>query len=190
MTGSQHLDAVLDALEEAGVAHAFVGAAARNAWTSPRLTTDTDFAVLADAEEFDRVVAALSRAGWQLAKANRADPDDPVPAVAIFRNASAPPPFSQVDLLVAGTEFEAQAVRGAVRRPLQGRPVPVVRREDLIVYKLIAWRSRDRGDAVEVLAAARATGEPLDLDHLRRWASVWGEGDKLERLLAGEYDDC
>ena len=183
-SGGTPLTIVLQALERAGVPFAFIGAAARNVWAPPRRTTDIDFAVLADAVAFARVEAELGGVGWQLACAHRVEEDDPVPAVAIFRNEDVEPPYRQVDLLLAGTDFETQAVRGAVRRPLAGTDAPVVRREDLVIYKLVAWRRRDRQDVEDVMATAEAAGEDLDVDHLRRWAEEWEVEDRLERVLA------
>ena len=178
--------AIVSALRSAGTAWALIGAAARNAWAPPRLTTDLDVAVAGGPEEYARVAAALALLGYRAARAHRSGPQDEVPAVTIFRDEAAPPGYRQVDVLVAGTDFERQAIARAVERPLGAVTAPVVTREDLIVYKLIAWRPRDRQDVHDVLATARAAGVAIDLGHLRHWAAEWDVAALLEAALAGE----
>ncbi|MBI2895793.1 MAG: nucleotidyl transferase AbiEii/AbiGii toxin family protein [Deltaproteobacteria bacterium] len=185
-TAEAPLLAIVRALEDAGVRWAFVGAAARNTWAPPRLTTDIDLAVIADAESWPRIVAAVTALGYAQAVVTMGEAGDPVPAVAVFRNESADPPHRQVDLLVAGTEFEREAIDRAVARPLGGATVRVITREDLIVYKLIAWRARDRQDIADVLATAAMAGAQIDHAYVRRWAEAWEVEDRLDAALRGE----
>lgn len=177
------LATLLAALDGAGVRYALVGAAARNAWAPPRLTTDLDLAAIADAAEYDAIVRALGGLRYAITRRQLVEPGDSVPAVTIFRNEAAPVPLRQVDVLVAGTPFEVEAVERAVRRRIGEQDVPVVRREHLIVYKLIAWRSRDRGDVLDVLATARAQGVEIDEACVRRWATEWDVVDRWEAAL-------
>jgi hypothetical protein len=46
---------VVRALAAAGVRYALIGAAARNAWAPPRLTTDLDVAVIGEGAEYAQV---------------------------------------------------------------------------------------------------------------------------------------
>ena len=46
--------------------------------------------------------------------------------------------------------------------------------EDVIVHKLLADRARDRDDIASILA----TGRSFDEDYVRRWAAVWGVGER------------
>jgi hypothetical protein len=54
---------------------------------------------------------------------------------------------------------------------LFGSEVWVVSAEDLILYKLVAYRYKDLGDAEAVLVRRRGQ---LDLDYLRTWANEIG----------------
>jgi hypothetical protein len=182
------LEALLDAMDAAGVDYALIGAAARNAWAPPRATTDLDFAAMVDIGGYQRVVSALARLGYVPVRAHRTEASDPFPAITIFRNEQTDLAYRQVDLLAAVTEFEREAVMQAVERPLGHRGARVVRREHLIVYKLVAWRARDRQDISDVMATARAAGVPLDLDLVRRWAREWEVEDRLDAALAAPIE--
>ncbi len=96
-----------------------------------------------------------------------------MPAVTIFRNEQADRTYRQVDLLAARPSSSERPCC----RPSHGpgrRGARIVRREHLIVYKLIAWRDRDRQDISDVVATARAAGETLDLE------LVWRTGSRLD----------
>ncbi len=180
------IEAVLDAMDGSGVAYALIGAAARNAWAPPRATTDLDVAALVDPPGYESVVRALAAIGYAPVRAHRTEPSDPIPAVTVFRNEEEERPYRQVDVLAAVTPFEQEAVTLAVERPIGARRVRVVRREHLVVYKLIAWRARDRQDVADVLATARAAGTELDWDVIRYWAREWEVGARLAQALAEE----
>jgi len=178
------LEQLLDAMDDARVSYALIGAAARNAWAPPRATTDLDLAAVVDAEGYDRVVGELERLGYAPVRSHRAQASDRVPAVTVFRNELTDRAYRQVDVLAAATDFEREAVLQAVERPLGRRSARVVRREHLIVYKLIAWRDRDRQDVHDVIATARAAGAPLDLELVRRWAREWEVEERWAEALA------
>jgi len=182
------LDSLLDAMDAARVPYALIGAAARNAWAPPRATTDLDFAGLVDVEGYGRVVRELARLGYAPVRSHRTQPSDPVPAVTIFRNEQTDRAYRQVDLLAAATDFEREAVLQAVELPLGTRRARIVRREHLIVYKLIAWRDRDRQDVHDVIATARVAGASLDLALVRRWAREWEVEERWAEALTAVPD--
>lgn len=184
MSGRSPLTAIIQQVETTGAPYALIGAAARNAWAPPRLTTDLDFTIAAGQEVYQAVVDALAQLGYVVAAVHRADPDEDVPAVTLFRNDAAAAPYRQVDVLVAGTTFEREAIDRAVPMLLGDVSVRVVTREDLIVYKLIAWRPRDRLDIQDVIATARAAGEALDWTRIRDWAEAWEVVARLDDALA------
>jgi hypothetical protein len=62
---------------------------------------------------------------------------------------------------------------------------PVARADDLVVYKTIAWRDRDRADVERLLLLH---GASIDLGRVRRLvAELAGAIDEPERL--GDLDD-
>jgi hypothetical protein len=59
--------------------------------------------------------------------------------------------------------------------------VPVVRPEDLIIYKAVAWRPQDRQDVERLLASY---GQSVDLDRIRKVVSEFADAlDQPERVL-------
>lgn len=174
------LRAVLDACTTAGVAHAVIGAVARNAWAPPRATTDADVAVIVDAEKYPALKEALRQRGITIRKEISADSDGAIPDLVLLEA-----PHSilrRVDLLVAGTAFEREAVQQAVERDI-GLRCRVVRAEHLIVYKLIAGRPRDVDDVDAILRTLAGAGQELDLDLVRRWCVEWGVESRLDAAL-------
>ena len=161
---------------------AVIGAVARNAWAPPRATTDLDLTISAHHETLDALDAALRRLGYTAVRRQQAEPGDPVPDVLIYRSEAADP--CQVDLLVAKTAFEEQVIARAERVAIGPCDIPVASPEDLVVYKLLADRPRDREDVRAVLRTQARTVRAFDWGHVERWATFWQIGDRLDRLRA------
>lgn len=179
------LSDVLTAVEQAvggGRAVAVIGAVARNAWAPPRATTDLDLTISAQPETLAAIETALRALGYTAVRRQQAEPTDPLPDILIFRGEEADP--RQVDLLVAKTAFEEQVIARAECVAIGPCDVPVSSPEDLVVYKLLADRPRDREDIRAVLRTQARTGRPFDWRHVERWAAFWQISDRLERLRA------
>lgn len=86
---------------------------------------------------------------------------------------------------MAKTAFETEVIRRAVPVEISGVAVPVATPEDLIVYKLIADRPRDRDDIGAIRRTQARAGRELDRDYIERWARFRGVSDRLEALEAG-----
>jgi predicted nucleotidyltransferase len=166
-------------LNDEGVAHALIGGCARNVYAPPRSTRDVDFAVTLTRPQYERIAAALRALGFGRLTETPSDDGGP-PHVALFSDDTG----GRIDLLVAHTEFE----RGAIAR---ARPVvfsslqtalPVVRAEDLIVYKLLAARPRDLVDIEEIAKSQERAGALLDWSHIEQEAASWDASELLERV--------
>jgi Nucleotidyl transferase of unknown function (DUF2204) len=72
-----------------------------------------------------------------------------------------------VDLSVAWLPFELEAIAASDVIEIHGARVRVARPEDLVIYKIAAWRPQDQQD-VERLVALH--GEHMDLERLRAFA--------------------
>jgi predicted nucleotidyltransferase len=177
LTAGDLLAAVTAAVAEGRIS--VIGAVARNAWAPPRATSDVDFSLAAERDTLDAVEQVLQRAGYKCSRRQQVEATDSVPDLVSYRSEGAEP--RQVDLLMAKTEFEAQALSRAVRVDV-GAFLPVVSREDLIVYKLIADRQRDRDDVRAVIETAERGGVSLDWAHVERWANAWGIRERLDRI--------
>lgn len=141
----------------------------------PRHTDDLDVTVWAADTSLAQAYAWLTRAGFESRIPN---PMDFARQNQIFL-LEHPGSGTSVDLSLAWLPFEAEALAEAEMLSLRGVKVPVARVEDLIIYKLLAFRDRDRAD-VEHLLDLHA--EALDLvrggawwrSSLKRWSNPTG----------------
>lgn len=182
MTLPKVLAAIASRLGDRKGVLAIVGAVARNAWAPPRATTDLDLAVSATGEVLEAIRDALTSAGFRPVRRQQADAEDPFPDLLVFRSQESSP--KQVDLLVAKTAFEAEVLRRAVRIEVCDVEIPVATPEDVVVYKLIADRHRDREDILAVLRTQARAGRRVDWHYIGRWAKYWHVDDRLEAVRA------
>jgi hypothetical protein len=118
-----------------GVKAALAGAGARNVYAEPRNTGDLDYAVVLDDDErYQDLLRRLRATGFEL-RTEQSDPPERYPSLVVLERAGI-----RLDLLVAKTEFEHQAVARAIDVVSKDAVLRVVRLEDLLVYKLIASR--------------------------------------------------
>lgn len=162
-----------DALDAVGAARAVIGGLALTAWKHARYTRDADVLVAIDEGQVDRLVAAMTTAGF--------DPRHSPPLRTIdgqgilqftFQPADALMPF-QFDVLLVTGDFQREAVERAVPWSLgaDGGTVRVVRPDDLVVIKLLAGRIIDRADAAMVL---RENRDEIDFARLHREVAKQG----------------
>lgn len=161
---------------------AVIGAVARNAWAPPRATTDLDLTIAARPETLLAIDNTLRARGYRRVRQQQVDPADPLPDIVIFRAEHLD--LRQVDLLLAKTAFEEEVIRRAERVWIGACGAPIASPEDLIVYKLLADRPRDREDIRAVLETQARTARALDWAHVERWVSFWQIDDRLHRLRA------
>jgi predicted nucleotidyltransferase len=160
-------------LVESGVEHALCGGIAANLYrTEMRTTTDVDLYVLCSAPQAVTLARAFEERGWTAHPAWR--------KAELLRLERVDLP--RVDLLIAATEFERQAVRRAIPTIIAGRRIHVLKPEDLIVFKLVAGRFRDY-EAVAAIVNTNPTS--LDRGFIRRALAEIGMEDRWERALEG-----
>lgn len=180
-TATDALTATVRACDAVKAAYAVIGGVARNAWAPPRATTDLDLAIFVTPDVYDSLIGELASVGFQPQSSASAETNDALPDVVLLRRPTGI--VRRLDLLVAKTPFEKEAIEQAVVVDV-GVPCRVVRPEHLIVYKLIAGRPRDLGDAEDVSRTRQAAGEPVDFTVVRKWANEWAVEDRLDRLVA------
>jgi predicted nucleotidyltransferase len=154
-----------------GIRWVLIGALAANRYRgAPRMTEDID--VLIDDAKLDRdaLEQALRDHGWD---ARRADPHGELMRL---RH----PTLGVADILVAGTDYQREAILRARQEPLDGTPIPVLRIEDVIVHKLIAGRTQDIADIEAILA----TRPSFDRGFVERWAEFWELTDRWRAVSA------
>lgn len=183
----QHVDQalaeLLAAIEEAKLAHALMGGYAVVTWGVPRATYDVDVLVESSAERLARCFAACERRGFEVDEIYKKGwrdhvRDMPLVKVRLYRDGRS----VTSDLFVVTTPLQdaSFARRCEVRVPSLGKSVPVVSPADLILFKLLAGRPKDRIDVQNVLTVQ---GVP-DPEYLRAWAQRLGVEQQLDEAIA------
>lgn len=184
------LDPLLPALRDLlawlgaqGVPAMVIGGLAASVLGRPRLTRDVDVVILLEQGRWKEFLAAGAKCGFtprlkdvlRFARKKRVFP--------LHHSKSG----IDVDLVLGGLPFEAQAIARAVWKNVQGVKVPLPAPEDLIVMKAVAHRPRDLADIEAVLDAH----PKLDRRRIRRWVGEFARAMEepevlrdLERLLA------
>lgn len=146
-----------------------------------RVTTDVDATIRADRLAIEDLFRAL--AGQQIV-GRIPDAVDFARAhqVLLLRHESTGTP---IEVSLAWLPFEHEALEHAEIIDVADSEIPVARPEDLVIYKAVAWRDRDRAD-VERLLVQHASS--LDLDRIRRvvaeFAEVLGAPERVPELEA------
>jgi len=177
------LTALTRALDELGSPSAIIGGVAVIANGVPRATVDVDATVSAQAIEPERLAAVLAR-------------HDIVPrmenALGFARSrhvflAEHRPSGVSVDVSLAWLPFEEEAIASAVTCDFAGVRIRVPRPEDLVIYKMVAARSRDIDDVGNLLLVH---GRAMNLRRIRAvvadFAAALEDTERpatLERLL-------
>lgn len=138
---SNYLD-MLKCLNKAGVDYIMVGGWAVNLHGYVRATIDLDIWILADLENARKVYAALGEFGAPLAGVC---PDDFAADGTIFQIGVAP---CRIDVInkIDGVKY-AEASSRAIEKAIEGVPIRVISREDLIANKRASGRTKDLADA-------------------------------------------
>lgn len=138
---SNYLD-MLKCLNKAGVDYIMVGGWAVNLHGYVRATIDLDIWILADQENARKVYAALGEFGAPLGAVK---PADFAQDGTIFQIGVAP---CRIDVInkIDGVKY-AEASPRAIEKVIEGVPVRIISREDLIANKRASGRTKDLADA-------------------------------------------
>ena len=138
---SNYLD-MLRCLNKAGVDYIMVGGWAVNLHGYVRATIDLDIWILADQENARKVYAALGEFGAPLGQVK---PEDFAQDGTIFQIGVAP---CRIDVInkIDGVKYAEASLR-AIQKTIEGVPVRIISREDLIVNKRASGRTKDLADA-------------------------------------------
>jgi hypothetical protein len=157
-----------------------MGGLAINAWSIPSPTFDIDLCVDIGIEAVPGLVKGLEEAGFIPPPAEWVE----FVGQAKFKEISVGRPFQggvfPTDLFVELDGFQKEALDRS--RPVELQEAfrtPVLLPEDLLVYKLIADRPKDRA-AVERLLAVQTE---LDWPYVRRWAGHYGVVERFREAL-------
>ena len=157
-----------------------MGGFAVSHWALPRPTYDVDLAIAADDEALAGLLRAFEDSGFTVDAAFRSGFVDTLAGMrkvglGSFEEGS----VWRVDLFLATTGLVRSALNRRVPTEMEGREVPVISAEDLMLFKLLANRAKDQADVEDLLLVC---GE-LDQAYLKTWAEDLGIADRLERAL-------
>jgi hypothetical protein len=171
MTLTRSLIEVHEILSDEKVAHALCGGLAANLYREAvRATMDVDLAIVAGPARVVALVDRFVEHGWaaepywrrgEQLRLSRTD-------------------LPRVDCVVATTDYERAAIERAVPATIEGRTIPVLTPEDLIIFKLVAGRARDY-EAVAAIINAR--GDSLDTAYITGWLEQFEFPDAWPRAL-------
>jgi len=133
-----------------------------------RLTVDIDAAVWAEGLDIDRLLAVLET-HHIVARIPDARAFALTRQVLLLRHA---PTNTSLEVSLAWLPFERDALDRATTVNFGSVSMPVATPEDLIVYKAVAWRQRDRTDIERLLVLH---GRDVNLDRIRRLVSEFAE---------------
>lgn len=148
--------------KQLGLKCVVIGGLAAIQWRDePRDTVDADF-VVSQLGELDKV---LTEAGFSIRLSLN---DDKTP----YLINGTTPDGMHIDIYIASTPFEQDVLTRAVG--VYSSP------EDIIIYKLMAWRPQDRDDIKSILVS----GRELDVDYIAHYAEVWDVTDRWQEALS------
>jgi hypothetical protein len=169
------LQALRRALAPLRVPWMLIGGVAVQARGVARTTRDVDATVRADAVELTALVKALARARI---KPRVADFD------ALARDnfillLEHEPSATPIDLSLAWIDFEQAACDRATLERFGAVSLPVIRLDDLLVLKIVAWRGRDQNDVRSLLSSST----PVDLEFVEaQVAAITAAMEESDRL--------
>jgi hypothetical protein len=169
-------------LRKAGVDIVLMGGYAVVVWGVPRATYDVDVLIDADDDTLGRCWLQLEASGFGIDEAYKKGwrdrvRDMPLVKARTFRAGRS----IHSDLFPVTTPLQRSAFTRAraIEVPQAGLTIRVVTAADLILFKLMADRPKDRADVQNVLVVQ---GVP-DPEYLRQWAAKLGVADRLERAI-------
>lgn len=174
---ARQLSQLLDARR---TAHAFIGGLALNAWTIPAPTFDIDLCAALAPEAVPELVRRLEEEGFAPPPTSWLESIGP----ARFQEFTVHWPFElgmrPADIFLATDPFQKEMLARSRRVELDtGFITAVATPEDLLIYKLLADRPKDRA-AVERLLAVQ---QELDWAYVRRWTARFGLEERLVAAL-------
>ena len=192
MTGDatliEALAALTRALERSGREYMLIGGLAVIARGVPRDTDDIDATVWAAELDLHDLLGLLREE--QIAGR--------IPDLEAFARHSQvlllqhQPTKTPLEISLAWLPFEKEAMARAETLRLGEASVPVALAEDLVLYKVVAWRDRDRADVERLLVAHRGS---IDLDRVRDLVRQFAEAleepqrvEEFESLVRRVYE--
>jgi hypothetical protein len=164
---------VVARLERSGIAYMLTGSVAMSVYAEPRMTRDIDIVVQLAADDAQRIVELFTPEYYISGEAVRAAISDR----SLF-NVFSLAHLVKVDLIVQkDDEFQRHEFARRERHELGAISAWVIRKEDLILYKLV-WAAPSRS-AIQLRDVRALLASGADETYLRQWSDRLG----VEALL-------
>jgi predicted nucleotidyltransferase len=175
------LAALAAALRSVDAPSMVIGGIAVIALGVPRQTIDVDATVWAESVDLETLLAVLAR-HTLIPRIDDVLDFARQHQILLLRHEGSGTP---VDLSLAWLPFEREALDRALIVDFGGVELRVARPEDLIVYKAVAWRDRDRGDIERLLVRYRGRVDLRRVGALvREFALALDEPRRIEEFEA------
>jgi hypothetical protein len=179
VTSEEAALAVIDVLENAGIAYMVVGSLSSNYYGIARSTKDADFVIQFDARLIPSLIASL-------APNFRLDPQmafETVTGTTKHVLDLTDSPFKIELFHLSDDPHDQERFRRRQRVKLLGRETFLPTAEDVIITKLRwavqARRNKDRDDVRDVIAVQ---GERIDWDYVHSWCDRHGTREALDEI--------
>ena len=159
--------ASLDAISAGSFEYLLYGGLAAGLWGEPRYTEDVDLVLFLPERHAYRFLRVAVKHGFSI--------DEDLAIQQIQVSGWSRLPFGErkspwhLDLTLGDSPFDKSALARRKQVELFSRKVWVASPEDLLIYKLVAWRDRDVMDVHAIVKRQKT----LDSPYLRKWIGWW-----------------
>lgn len=179
------LKALIVIFERMKLGYAVIGGLAVRAYGIPRPTFDVDFTLALSREGLSELYAAIEEHGHSVLESYRAGWVDEVAGMPLVKLRT----YIQghgvdVDIFLAETPFQLEILRRRKLAETIDGDLWLASPEDIILLKLMAYRTKDQNDVQDVLFAQ---GQ-LDEVYLRHWAEELSVTTRLNEVLEKNRD--
>lgn len=163
-----------DILGAAGVPYGIGGALALGVWGFPRATNDVDLDVFVAADALEPVFALLRAGDCEF------DADESLASARTRGDFKVWWRGMRVDVFVASIPLYDATRRRIRQAPLEGRPAWFLSPEDLAIFKMLFFRTKDLIDLERLVAFL---GPSFDQAHVRGWLVdlVGADDERVQR---------
>jgi hypothetical protein len=172
------VDAFIKAADTLGAEWMFIGAVPLAAWGQARASTDADFVISLDLlGAWDLDVRMAKRGFSKISGPVQIPQSSLIVSNYVFERPQIP---FKVDVFFSTTEWDKTALARRVKAHFGKRDYWIATAEDLLLYKLMAWRKRDVEDAASIV---ERSSESMDWDYIREWSGRMHVDVVLAQLL-------
>ena len=153
------------------IPYVVMGGVAVRAYSIPRATYDVDFNLSVETSQLASLFSSIEELGYTVPEAYRGGWIDTVGGMPLVKvRLYVKGKSIDADVFLTETPFQRSAMSRRVLTEVERQAAYVVTAEDLIVFKLIADRPRDRIDITDILF----TQGELDWHYIETWADQLG----------------